>query len=64
MKNNNFNYLLHSLSSETEYADFSQDFDVVFKFEKKRKDKKTKQVKKSDGGAKSGNKQNLFGRCL
>ena len=38
MKNNNFNYLLHSLSSETEYADFSQDFDVVFKFEKKRKE--------------------------
>lgn len=46
MKNNNFNYLLHSLSSETEYADFSQDFDVVFKFEKKRKDKKEKQVLK------------------
>lgn len=57
MKNNNFNYLLHSLSSETEYADFSQDFDVVFKFEKKRKDKKTKQVKKSDRGCKQYDRQ-------
>lgn len=57
MKNNNFNYLLHSLSSETEYADFSQDFDVVFKFEKKRKDKKIKQVKKSDGGCRQYDRQ-------